>query len=1001
MNMDEGSGAIADSPRDEIIPRDVKKWIGVSCWGSCLEFLWYTDLLVVNQLDRFSRDASVLDPLCDEKSRVESHGMMLRVYTNLLSTLLQRTGRGVDRLALISSPSFSADSRSISAIPLNCRDLQNMMRRLSPWPTYFDFFSSFSQADSLASNSGSKDIRLVYVRESAITEEEEVDDEEQFQLDNCRVSSDEVEGEVIQALVYQGRRLGGNRCVVANDHFPVLKPYTHGDADPVFGKVPYTASTAAQFANDARTEGAGVTGFASFEPEKMKMKRAPSAASLDIHRNVQNDPKQTSNEHASKPGSNNVMVCSRTPFSKVTHGKALLSAIAYYEVSIHPPRVPPSAAAQSRRFQEDNPPCVAIGLGYPSPVARHPMDSAKSGIYRDSNVFHPRGGGTVSTSTVGDNNPKKRSNPLTNNNPYQTNMVVLPTHAVDEDDRRLAPSVRRSILHNSNVDEDDVDEDHYEEMEGEESSGSDDSDLYEEEGEYEEYFDYAAHGFISSDEEEEEEDEEEEEEEDEEEEDSVLGDIDLLGMEDSAALQDTINLQSHLSHLVSSMSSGAQPAAAGGAFDATPSPQELQEEMEIMGMAMNGGIDGEEEELYEFGLRSTMPGWTPQSFGYHSDDGHVYHVDPESPNQDVKSAPARYGVGDVVGCGIIYPPLYFFSDSDAGSSEGLRACRENRYEIRKAKEGKRRPIHDPVNGQIFFTKNGVVVHVYNLSDTFGTKNASYTTPLFPTVGLDSYYPVSFNFGHDTQKPFSFDVLSFEQNLFADSRSSMHNGRAFWGEATSIPTPSASLRKGGMYRNDEDGEDGEEAVDELGLGDDSRGYYSCLDEFCFPAQRTREDYYDICEPPDSHDVPGDASRLMNVKCKVDGWVRTLAMDKLYGVANTLPLLKNPNPVVASRGTHYDLRCYLASQIDGDCWVDGLIERLNKGNPDTYLEFGKLTETGKREEEEEEGEGEFDSSRQHPEKMCMSTRTRRTSCSELGDKSNSNAKICAGGEAGRSV
>ena len=141
--------------------------------------------------------------------------------------------------------------------------------------------------------------------------------------------------------------------------------------------------------------------------------------------------------------------------------------------------------------------------------------------------------------------------------------------------------------------------------------------------------------------------------------------------------------------------------------------------------------------------------------------------------------------------------------------------------------------------------------------------------------------------------------------------------------------------------------------------------------------------------------------MNVKCKVDGWVRTLAMDKLYGVANTLPLLKNPNPVVASRGTHYDLRCYLASQIDGDCWVDGLIERLNKGNPDTYLEFGKLTETGKREEEEEEGEGEFDSSRQHPEKMCMSSRTRRTSCSELGDKSNSNAKICAGGEAGRSV
>jgi hypothetical protein len=112
-----------------------------------------------------------------------------------------------------------------------------------------------------------------------------------------------------------------------------------------------------------------------------------------------------------------------------------------------------------------------------------------------------------------------------------------------------------------------------------------------------------------------------------------------------------------------------------------------------------------------FPLRRKQPGWDRFSFGYHGDDGNFFHGDgigePMGPS---------FGVGDTIGCGIIYQPL------------STRGCR------------------------LFFTKNGEHVGAYVLQSCFAT------LPWFPIVGLDSYSPVELNYGH---RPFVFDIQAFE------------------------------------------------------------------------------------------------------------------------------------------------------------------------------------------------------------------------------------------------
>jgi len=115
-----------------------------------------------------------------------------------------------------------------------------------------------------------------------------------------------------------------------------------------------------------------------------------------------------------------------------------------------------------------------------------------------------------------------------------------------------------------------------------------------------------------------------------------------------------------------------------------------------------------------FQLTGKQPGWDRHSFGYHSDDGHVFH------GKGMSSEPfgPTFRPGDTVGCGFSVASL-----------------------------------------KIFFTRNGKLIGI-----PFAAKAAQL--PLYPVVGIDSHVPVSFNFG---QQPFAFD-LSLLPPLLHDTSS---------------------------------------------------------------------------------------------------------------------------------------------------------------------------------------------------------------------------------------
>jgi hypothetical protein len=106
-----------------------------------------------------------------------------------------------------------------------------------------------------------------------------------------------------------------------------------------------------------------------------------------------------------------------------------------------------------------------------------------------------------------------------------------------------------------------------------------------------------------------------------------------------------------------------------------------------------------------FKLIGTLPGWCPDSFGYHSDDGAIFH----GRGQQLQTYGPRFGRGDIVGCGFCYESY-----------------------------------------SIFFTLNGRY-----LGKAF--KNVKMATPLFPTVGIDAQVDVEFNFG---MKPFKFRLCDY-------------------------------------------------------------------------------------------------------------------------------------------------------------------------------------------------------------------------------------------------
>lgn len=119
-------------------------------------------------------------------------------------------------------------------------------------------------------------------------------------------------------------------------------------------------------------------------------------------------------------------------------------------------------------------------------------------------------------------------------------------------------------------------------------------------------------------------------------------------------------------------------------------------------------------------LSGGLPGWDMQSYGYHGDNGHVYHGSGgrrrrrrQLDGEDHAYGP-RYGVNDTVGCGIDYHKR-----------------------------------------SIFFTFNGTFLG-YAFQDL--PVHILASTMFYPVVGIDSNCPIYCNFGY--RDPFAFDLTSY-------------------------------------------------------------------------------------------------------------------------------------------------------------------------------------------------------------------------------------------------
>jgi len=108
-----------------------------------------------------------------------------------------------------------------------------------------------------------------------------------------------------------------------------------------------------------------------------------------------------------------------------------------------------------------------------------------------------------------------------------------------------------------------------------------------------------------------------------------------------------------------------------------------------------------------FHLHSRMPGWDAHSYGYHGDDGGIFHA---SGDMTRRFGPS-FGQGDTVGCGVDY-----------------------------------------VTGGIFYTLNGDFLG-YGWT---GVDVDFLQQELYPTIGVDSNCPIACNFG---ERPFEFDLTA--------------------------------------------------------------------------------------------------------------------------------------------------------------------------------------------------------------------------------------------------
>jgi hypothetical protein len=105
-----------------------------------------------------------------------------------------------------------------------------------------------------------------------------------------------------------------------------------------------------------------------------------------------------------------------------------------------------------------------------------------------------------------------------------------------------------------------------------------------------------------------------------------------------------------------------------------------------------------------------LPGWDTHSYGYHSDDGGIYH----GLGRQLSKFGPSFGQGDIIGCGIDYR-----------------------------------------DHSIFYTLNGQF-----LGKAF--KDVTSGIELYPTVGIDANVTAEFNYGENI--PFEFDLIAYMASL---------------------------------------------------------------------------------------------------------------------------------------------------------------------------------------------------------------------------------------------
>jgi len=112
-----------------------------------------------------------------------------------------------------------------------------------------------------------------------------------------------------------------------------------------------------------------------------------------------------------------------------------------------------------------------------------------------------------------------------------------------------------------------------------------------------------------------------------------------------------------------------------------------------------------------FSPSNKMPGWDVTSYGYHGDDGGIFHGQGDM----LKLYGPAFGPGDTVGCGLEYSTR-----------------------------------------RIFFVKNGTFLG-YAFDEC---PKDVVNDGLYPTVGIDTECPIFMNFG---ERPFMFDLRGFAKN----------------------------------------------------------------------------------------------------------------------------------------------------------------------------------------------------------------------------------------------